>query len=99
ALLGLLFRSGLPERPGIVVLSALVAHEGWHRTVDHGAELAAYRLPSPSLDPAFLAGAMRWAMAVLALGGVGWLLAELFRRWGLPAPTEDGGDSRSSFPA
>lgn len=90
ALLGLLFRTGLPERTGNVVLSALVAHEGWHWTVDRGGELAAYRLPSLSLDPASLAGAMRWAMAALALAGVAWLLGALFRRWGLPDPAEDG---------
>lgn len=89
-----LFRGPVPERLGVVVLSALVAHEAWHWTLDRGGALGAHRLPSPTLDAAFLAGAMRWAMAALALGGVAWLLSGLFERWGLRErrePAEDAG--------
>lgn len=89
-----LFRGPVPERLGIVLLSALAAHEAWHWTLERGDELAAHRVPSPSLDAAFLAGAMRWTMAALALGGVAWMLSELFRRWGFPEA-----EAEASFPA
>lgn len=77
------------ERLATIVLSALVGHEGWHRTVDRGAQLVRHRFEAPALDLAFLAAAMRWAAAALVVLGVAWGLAELFRRWGLTGPEDE----------
>src|SRR5205807_1701005 len=77
--LGLLFRRVVPERLGIIMLSALIAHTAWHWMVERGGELA--KFPLPSLDAAFLASTMRGLMAVLILVTGVWLVSGLLRRW------------------
>ncbi len=77
--LGLLFRHALPERLGIIILSALVAHTGWHWMVERGEQLMQF--PFPSLDAAFLAGAMRGLMAVLILAAGVSVANGVMRRW------------------
>jgi hypothetical protein len=64
-LLQALFRYVLPERSGVIILSALVAHTGWHWMTERGEQLMAF--PLPTLDAALLAGAMRALMATLLL--------------------------------
>lgn len=76
--LSLLFKYVLPERMGVIILSALVAHTGWHWMLDRGEELAKY--PLPKLDAAFLASLMRGMMAALILAGFVWLISGLVRR-------------------
>jgi hypothetical protein len=77
--LELLFRYAVAERLGIVILSALVAHTGWHWMLERGEQLA--KFPLPNLDAAFVAGAMRGllAAAILALGVS--LANALLKRW------------------
>jgi hypothetical protein len=77
--LGLLFKYVVPERLGIIILSALVVHTGWHWMLERGEQLA--KFPFPKIDAAFLASAMRGLMAILVLAG-GVLLANgMLRRW------------------
>lgn len=66
-MLGVLFRYLVGERMGIIIVSALVAHTGWHWMLDRGAELM--KFPLPVLDAAFLASLMRGLMAALLLAG------------------------------
>jgi len=75
----LVFRYLLPERLGIIILSALVAHTAWHWMIERGEALA--KFPWPTLDAAFLAGLMRALMAVLILAGGVWLANGMVRRW------------------
>jgi hypothetical protein len=77
--LNLLFAYLIPERLGIILLSALVAHIAWHWMIERGAELA--KFPMPKLDAASLASAMRGLMAalILALGVLA--LNGFVRRW------------------
>ena len=77
--LGLLFRYVVPERIGIIVLSALVAHTGWHWMLERGEQLA--KFPLPTLDAAFVASAMRGLMAALLLVAGVWLVNGLVARW------------------
>jgi HupE / UreJ protein len=77
--LNLLFRYVVAERIGVIILSALVAHTGWHWMLDRGAVLA--RFPLPTLDAAFLASLMRGTMAVLILAAVVWLASGFVRRF------------------
>ena len=77
--LNLLFRYVVAERTGIIILSALVAHTGWHWMLDRGAVLA--KFPFPTLDAAFLASLMRGLMAVLILTALVWLANGFVRRF------------------
>ena len=76
--LDLLFRYVLPERLGIILLSAIVAHTAWHWMLERGDELA--KFPFPKIDAALLASAMRGMIAVLALGAGAALLNALLKR-------------------
>jgi hypothetical protein len=78
--LALLFRL-VPERPGTIVLSAIVAHTGWHWMIDRGQQLLRYQFTLPDLTPAFFAGAIRWLMVVVAMAAAWWLGNVLLKPW------------------
>jgi hypothetical protein len=75
-ILALVFRFVVQEWLGIILASALVGHTAWHWLMDRGAALRQYDWSVSG--PAGLASVLRWAMAVVALAGVVWLLS-LFR--------------------
>jgi hypothetical protein len=77
--LNLLFRYVVAERIGVIILSALVAHTGWHWMLDRAAVLA--KFPYPTLDAAFFASLMRGAMAALILTAAGWAASGFVRRF------------------
>ena len=77
--LGLMFRHVMPERIGIIILSALVLHTGWHWMLERGEQVA--KFPFPQLDAAFLAGAMRGGMAILVLAGAVLLANAWLKPW------------------
>ena len=78
-ILDLLFRYVVQERMGTIILSAFVAHTGWHWMLDRGAVLQAYNFQWPALTDAFMASAMGWLMLLVAMGAVVWGLWALFR--------------------
>ncbi|HEX9887210.1 MAG TPA: HupE/UreJ family protein, partial [Longimicrobiales bacterium] len=78
--LDLVLRRVVPERMGVIVLSALLAHQAWHWMTARGSDLLQYRFVPPVVDAAFLAAAVRWLMLLLVTAGVVWLLRGLFRR-------------------
>ena len=69
-----LFRYGLPERIGTIVLSAFVAHTGWHWMTERGGRLAQYQYEWPVFDLAFLDLLLRWAMVAVGLAAMAWLI-------------------------
>jgi hypothetical protein len=69
--LGLLFRYVVAERIGTIILSALVAHTGWHWMTDRFGVLRQF--PWPTVTAAGMATAARWLMALVAVAAVGWL--------------------------
>ncbi len=77
--LEVLFRFVVAERMGTIILSALVAHTGWHWMIDRGEVLSRFRFQWPVIDAAFLASLLRWLMAVVALAGLMWLVTVLGR--------------------
>ena len=79
-LLEFLFRKVLPEVGGIVVLSALLAHTGWHWMTERGGQLIQYDFRAPIMGVGFTATALRWLMLVLIILGTGWLLRLGFER-------------------
>jgi hypothetical protein len=72
--LGLLFRWVVAERVGMIVLSALVGHTAWHWMTERWGVLRQFRFEWPAIDAAFLAGALRWAMLVIAAAGLYWVV-------------------------
>lgn len=79
-LLELLFRFVVAERMGTIVLSALVAHTGWHWMLDRWDRLRQFPFAWPRITAAFLISAMHWIMALLILAGFLWLVSGLTRR-------------------
>jgi len=77
--LNLLFRFGVAERTGIVILSALVAHTGWHWMLERGDQLRQFRFAWPTLSAALLASGIRWLMLMLIVAGVAWVVFGLLR--------------------
>jgi hypothetical protein len=80
-LLQLFFRIAVAERMGVIILSALVAHTGWHWMLDRGAVLSQYRFEWPALDAALLASALRWLILLFLLAATVWLMRQAFRFW------------------
>jgi len=76
--LGFLFRFVVAERIGIVVLSALVAHTGWHWMIERAGQLRQFR--RPELNAALLAASMRWLMLTLILAAIVWMVSRALRR-------------------
>jgi hypothetical protein len=74
-LLNVLFRYVVAERMGTILLSALVAHTGWHWAVERGSQLAQF--PLPTLDLPMIASGMRLLMVILIAAGLVWLVATL----------------------
>jgi hypothetical protein len=89
--LHLLFRYAVAERMGTIILSALVAHTGWHWMTDRGDALLQYRFEWPVFDALLLASAMRWLMLLLIVGAAMWLLRNFVRR-----PIDRRAESESS---
>jgi hypothetical protein len=78
--LDLLFRYVVKERMGTIILSALVAHTGWHWMLDRWDRLRQFRFQWPELTAGFLAIAMRWLMAAVILAGLVWLVSAVLSR-------------------
>jgi hypothetical protein len=64
----------VPERAGVVVLSALAAHTAWHWMVERGEAWWKHPLPHP--DAADLLQLLGWATAALLAGLVAWPLRD-----------------------
>ena len=77
--LSLLFKYVVQERMGVIILSALVAHTGWHWMLERGEQLAKY--PFPKIDIAFVTMMMRGLMAVLVLAAIVWAFSGFVRRF------------------
>ena len=77
--LELLFRFGVAERMGTIILSALVAHIAWHWMIDRGNVLRQYRFTWPVLTATFLASAVRWTMVGVILAAILWLVLGVLR--------------------
>jgi len=76
--LEVLFRFVVAERIGTIILSALVAHTGWHWMTERGSQLSQFRWPA--FNAALLAAAMRWLMLMVIVAGLVWLVRALRRR-------------------
>lgn len=86
--LELLFRYGLAERIGTIILSGLAAHSAWHWMIERGEQLR--KFPLPTADAATLASAMRWLIVLLVFGALAWFASRAFdRRMRTPGQNEE----------
>lgn len=75
------FRNVIAERMGTILLSAILAHSGWHWMSDRATQLSAYSFQWPSLNFAFFASLTRWLMLLVIIGSVVWLLTRIYGRY------------------
>ncbi len=80
-ILNFLFRKPHIERMGTIILSAILAHSGWHWMSARASDLAMYQYHWPAMDYAFLALLMRWLMLLLIVGSAVWLLFAMYKRY------------------
>jgi hypothetical protein len=73
-LLELLFRFAVAERMGTIVLSAILAHTGWHWLIERFDRLRQFRFEWPVLSAATLAAGTRWLILAVIAGGLAWLV-------------------------
>ncbi len=78
--LELLFRFVVAERMGAIILSALVAHTGWHWMLERWDRLSKFEFHWPVVDAAMLAQATRWLVIVLLAAGIATGLVMLLGR-------------------
>jgi len=69
----------VPERTGTIILSALVAHTGWHWMGERWEKLRQFQFQWPAFDALLAAGALRWLMLVLFGAALAFWLFRLLR--------------------
>ena len=75
--LELLFRFGIAERMGTIILSAFVAHTGWHWMSERGRQLMTYQFQMPAFDAVFFLMVVRWLIVLTIAGAAAWLISGL----------------------
>jgi len=73
-----LFRRLVPERMGVIILSAIVAHTGWHWMLERWEVLR--QVEWPRLDGAAIVSLARWTAALLLAFGAASLLVKWLGR-------------------
>ena len=80
-LLEVLFRYVVAERMGTIILSAFVAHTGWHWMIERWEILRQFRFQWPAFDIALLVTVLHWLIAIVFLAGMLWLISLAMRHW------------------
>ena len=70
----LMFHHLIPERTGIIVVSALAGHAAWHCMSDRWDLLRRFSFEWPAIDASFLAGALRWMMLLVVAAALYWVV-------------------------
>jgi hypothetical protein len=77
----LLFRYLLPERAGVILLSAVVGHWAWHWMEERWSNFSAYDLSLPAFGAEFITGLLQWSALLVLAAAVLWLMNMLFSRY------------------
>lgn len=80
-LVHLLFRYALPEKAGVILLSAIVGHWAWHWMQERWVNLSAYDLSLPAFGTQFVIGFMQWTALLCMSAAVLWLMNRVFTRY------------------
>ena len=76
-ILNLLFKYVVKEKAGSILLSALVAHSGWHWMTERNDALNQYIFVMPEIDATFYSELMRWGMLFIIIAIASWAMYEL----------------------
>ena len=79
-LIEVLFRFGVAERIGTIILSTLVAHTGWHWFTERGQQLMRYQFQLPAFDASFYLMVVRWLIVLTIAAAAAWLISGLVGR-------------------
>jgi mono/diheme cytochrome c family protein len=82
-----IFTHGVPERMGVVIASAFIAHEAWHWLRERVDTVRAFTFTPPVFDALFLADLLRGLMGILMVTGVAWAISGVMRRLSGPRAT------------
>lgn len=82
--LEVLFRYGIAERMGTIILSAFVAHTGWHWLTERLDVLRQF--PWPAFDLAALALITQWLTIAVAVAFIAWVVRGVLKRAGSSVP-------------
>lgn len=77
-ILEVLFRFVVAERIGTIILSALIAHTGWHWMLERWGRLRQFGWPA--FTAAHIATVVQWLMIVVSVAAVIWVIALVRRR-------------------
>jgi hypothetical protein len=77
--LAVLFRYGVAERMGTIILSALIVHTAWHWFIERGDALLQYQFRLPAFDSFFLLALVRWLILLVIVAGFAWLVFGVFK--------------------
>jgi len=83
----LLFKYVVAERMGTIILSAIVAHTGWHWMIERADKLRQYGWPKMTASQ--LASGMRWLMILVVFVAAIWLLTLIKRRRDAERPANE----------
>jgi hypothetical protein len=92
--LALVFRYGIAERIGTIIMSALIVHTAWHWFIDRGDALLQYQFQLPAFDAFFLLALVRWLMLLVIIAGFAWLIFGVFK----PSARRDGEARSQNLP-
>lgn len=88
-ILNFVFRNVIAERMGTILLSAILAHSGWHWLSERATQLSAYNFQWPALNYAFFASLTRWLILIVIVGSIIWILTLVYGRY-LQKDSESG---------
>src|SRR5262245_1750520 len=83
--LELLFRYGVAERIGTIILSTIIAHTAWHWMLEAADKLRQYHFQWPELTATFMLTVIRWLIIAVVLAFFAWLILLRRGRDTLPA--------------
>lgn len=83
-LVHLLFRYALPEKAGVILLSAIVGHWAWHWMQERWENLSAYDLSLPAFGSQFMIGFVQWLALFCLSAAVLWFMNRIFTRYFAP---------------
>lgn len=75
-----LFRYALPERAGVILLSAILGHWAWHWMQERWANLSAYDINFPVIGLQFFINLMQWGALIGLSAAVLWAMNSVFSR-------------------
>jgi hypothetical protein len=84
--LEIMFRYGVSERIGTIVLSVLIGHTAWHWMGERFEVLQMF--PWPEVTTADVASGLRWLMVLVALSAGAWVVSLFIQRPDKPAERE-----------